>query len=161
VTDQEWLSELAAGLGVEAREVELAFTLVRSGRAERSSSARAPRRTKAAEKKALQERENLFHFWWRWCHERVEALLAGPPGGAAQTLLEFLQTMSLDQGPQLIELVRAGDWHRTDSDVRFEILSLINAAITALHEQHGLPPFDDALPDEEPTAFLVIREMFR
>jgi hypothetical protein len=36
-------------------------------------------------------------------------------------LLAFLQTMSLDDGPQPIELVRAGDWHRTDPDVRFEI----------------------------------------
>ena len=75
-----------------------------------------------------------------------------------QALLAFLQTMSLEDGPQLIEFVRTGDWHRADP---FEILSLIDAALTTLREQHGLPPFDDARPDEEPTAFLIIREMFR
>ena len=120
----------------------------------------AKRREKAKEK-ALRERDDLFRLWKQWRHERLEALLAGPYGEPVRELLAFLQTMSLDEGPQLIELVRAGDWHRTDPDTRFEILSLINAALTTLREQHGLPPFDDALPDEEPTAFLIIREMFR
>ena len=58
--------------------------------------------------------------------------------------------------------MRAGNWHRTDPDTRFEILSLINAAITELREGHNLPPFDDGIPpDDEPTAFIVIREMFK
>jgi muconolactone delta-isomerase len=121
----------------------------------------AEKRREKAKEKALQERDDLFLLWRRWRHERVETLLAGPHGAKAQALLAFLQTMSLDDGPQLIELVRAGDWHHADPDTRFEILSLINTALTALREQHGLPLFDDALPDEEPTAFLIIREMFR
>jgi hypothetical protein len=93
--------------------------------------------------------------------DRLEVLLAGPYGEPVRELITFLRTMSLDEGPQLIELVRASDWHRTDPDTRSEILSLINAALMTLREQHGLLPFDDALPDEEPTAFLIIREMFR
>ena len=127
--------------------------------------ATAKRREKAKEKakeKALAERDDLVRLWKRWRHERLEALLAGPYGESVRELLAFLQTMSLDEGPQLIELVRAGNWHRTDPDTRFETLSLINTAITVLREQHGLPPFDDGiLPDEEPTAFLIIRELFR
>jgi muconolactone delta-isomerase len=122
--------------------------------------AAAKRREKAKEK-ALAERDDLLRLWKRWRHERLEALLAGPYGESVRELLAFLQTMSLDDGPQLIEFVSAGDWHRTDPDTRFEILSLINTALTTLREQHGLPPFDDALPDEEPTAFLIIRELFR
>ena len=89
-------------------------------------------------------------------------MLAGPRGTKARELLEFLQAMSLDDGPQLVEFVRAGDWHYADADTRFEILSLINTAITALRERQGLPPFDDGIPpDDEPTAFLAIREAFR
>jgi hypothetical protein len=121
----------------------------------------AEKRREKAEEKALAERDDLFRLWKRWRHERLEALLAGPYGESVRELLAFLQTMSLDDGPQLIEFVRAGDWHRTDPDTRFEILSLINTALTMLREQQGLPPFDDALPDEEPTGFLIIREMFR
>ena len=64
-----------------------------------------------------------------------EALLAGPHGTKARALLGYLQTMSLYHGPRLIELVRAGNWHRTDPDVRFEILSLVNIAITALRDR--------------------------
>jgi hypothetical protein len=123
--------------------------------------ATAKRRAKA-EEKALQERDDLFRLWTQWRHERVETLLSGPHGAKAQALLAFLQKMSLDDGPQLIELVRAGDWRHADPDTRFEILSLINTALVALRERHGLSPIDDGIPpDEEPTAFVVIRELFR
>jgi hypothetical protein len=121
----------------------------------------AKKRREKAKEKALAERDDLFRLWKRWRHERLEALLAGPYGESVRELLAFLQTMPLNDGPQLIELVRAGDWHHTDPDTRFEILSLIDAALTALRERRDLAPFDDALPDEEPTVFLIIRELFR
>jgi hypothetical protein len=121
----------------------------------------AETRRERAKAKALQERADLFRLWRRWRHEQIETLLAGPYGAKAQALLAFLQAMSLDDGPQLIEFVRAGDWHRADPDTRFEILSLIDAALTALREQHGLPPFDDGLPGEEPTSSLIIREVLK
>ena len=98
---------------------------------------------------------------WITAHRPQQALIK-PYGEPVRELLTFLRTMSLDEGPQLIELVRASDWHRTDPDTGFEILSLINAAITELRERHNLPPFDDGIPpDDEPTAFIVIREMFK
>lgn len=118
------------------------------------------RRATKAEEKALAEREDLFRLWKKWRRERLETLLAGPHGEAAQELVAFLKTMKLEDEARLIELVRAG-WERTDADTKFEVLSLINAAITALRERAKLPPINDALPDEEPTAFLIIREMFR
>ena len=119
------------------------------------------KRRAKVEQKALTERDNLLRLWKQWRHERVEALLAGPHGAEARALLAFLQAMSLDDGPRLVEFVRAGGWHRADPDTRFEILSLINATLTTLRERANLVPFDDLLPDEEPTAFLIIREMFR
>jgi hypothetical protein len=120
------------------------------------------RRATKAQEKALAEREDLFRLWKRWRRERLDALLAGTYGGAARELVAFLQAMTLDDGARLVEFVRAAGWARTDADTKFEVLSLINAAITALRERAGLVPFDDPLPDDEkPTAYLVIRELFR
>jgi hypothetical protein len=118
------------------------------------------RRTTAAEK-ALAERDDLFHLWKRWRHERLETLLAGPHGDVARELIAFLQRMTLDDGAQLVELVCAADWAHADADTKFEVLSLIDATITALRERAKLPPIDDPLADAAPSAFLIIRELFR
>jgi len=136
--------------------------------AEKQTPAAVKARQRAAEKrrdtaaeKALAERDDLFRLWRRWRHERLEALLAGPHGDAARELVAFLQTMTLDDGIRLVEFVRAAGWKRTDADAKFEVLSLINVTITALRERAELSPFDDPLPDQKPTAFLIIRELFR
>jgi hypothetical protein len=136
--------------------------------AERSTPASVKARQRAAEKrrataaeKALAERDDLFHLWKLHRQERLEALLAGPHGAAARELVAFLQTMTLDDGDRLVEFVRAAGWARVDADTRFEILSLINSAIVAARERAKLPPIDDALPDETPTTFIIIREMFQ
>jgi hypothetical protein len=118
------------------------------------------RRAKAAEK-ALAERDDLFHLWKQWRRERLEALLSGAHGTAAQELIAFLQAMTLDDGAHLVELVRAAGWERADADTKFEVLALINHAITALRERAKLAPIDDPLPDEESSTFLIIRELFR
>jgi hypothetical protein len=118
------------------------------------------RRATAAEK-ALAERDSLLCLWKLWRRERLEALLSGPYGNTARELVAFLQTMALDDGDRLVEFVRAAGWERADADTKFEVLSLINASITALRERAELPPIADALPDEKPTTFLIIREMFR
>jgi hypothetical protein len=118
------------------------------------------RRAKAAEK-ALAERDDLLRLWKRWRRERLDELLAGPHGTAARELVAFLQAMTLDDGTRLVEFIRTAGWERVDADTKFEILSLINTAIMALRERAGLTPIDDALPHEESTTFLIIREMFR
>jgi hypothetical protein len=118
------------------------------------------RRATAAEK-ALAERDDLFHLWKKWRRERLETLLAGPHAIAAQGLVDFLQTMSLDDDARLVEFVRAAGWERVDADTKFEVLALINITLTALSERAKLPPINDSLPGEEPTAFLLIRELFR
>ena len=122
------------------------------------------RRATAAQKaadKALAERDVMFAEWERWRRERLEVLLAGPHGAAAQELVAFLNAMNLDDGEKLVEHVRAAGWGETDADTRFEILSLISATITALRERAKLPPFDDPLPEEPSNAFLILRELFR
>src|SRR5215831_15359460 len=135
--------------------------------AEKNTSATVKARQRAAEKrrvtkaeeKALAERDDLFRLWKKWRRERLETLLAGPHGIAAQELVAFLKTMKLEDGTRLVEFVCAAGWAHTDADTKFEILSLINATIIALRERAELSPISDSLPGEEPTAFLIIREM--
>jgi hypothetical protein len=122
------------------------------------------RRVTAAQKaadKALAERKDLFRLWKKWRRERLETLLAGPHSAAAGELIAFLRAMTLDDGARLVEFVRAAGWVHADADTKFEILSLINAAITVLRERADLPPFDDPLPKEPPNAFLIIKELFK
>jgi hypothetical protein len=120
----------------------------------------AEKRASRKQQKALAERAATFCQWKHEQRERVAELLAGPHAEAAQTLLAFLDALTLDQAPALVALVKAGPWQNADADTRFEILSLINAAITALRERHDLPPFDDPLPPRT-NAFLTIREWLR
>jgi hypothetical protein len=136
--------------------------------AEKQTPASVKARRRAAEKrravaaeKALAERDDLFHLWKKWRRERLEMLLSGPHGDAARELVTFLQAMTLDDGGRLVEFVRAAGWARTNDDTKFEVLSLINATITALRERAKLAPIDDPLPDEQSSAFLIIRELFR
>jgi hypothetical protein len=122
---------------------------------------KARRRTahKLAQQNALQERDQLCRLWQKWHQERVDALLAGPCGDAARVLIRFLETITLEQGSELIALVRNAYWSEADSNTRFLILGLIDSRIAQLREQHGLAPFDDALPDEPPTVFQIVREV--
>jgi hypothetical protein len=69
--------------------------------------------------------------------------------------------MGLHDGAALIRLVERGQWRSADLEIRLEILSLIDGAITALREKQGVPPFDDALPDEPANVFLAIREVLQ
>jgi hypothetical protein len=136
--------------------------------AEKQTPATVKARQRAAEKrrataaeKALAERDDLFHLWKLHRQERLDALLVGQHGAAARDLVAFLRAMTLDDGDRLVEFVRAAGWARADADTKFEVLSLINATITALRERAKLPPIDDALPDEPSTTFIIIRDMFR
>jgi hypothetical protein len=71
-------------------------------------------------------------------------------------LLAFFKNMT---GPSaLIDFVKSGPWCSADEDVRFEILSFVDAMIIRRRERMGLPPLDDALPDQPLNVFLVLRE---
>lgn len=122
--------------------------------APRKAHARAAE--KRAAQKALRERDQQCASWRRWRKQGVEALLAGPYGSEARGLIDFLEAMTLTSGPELVE--RSGAWLDADADTKFLVLSLIDSAIAALREKHGLAPFDDSLPGEPPTAFQIIKE---
>jgi hypothetical protein len=124
--------------------------------AEQQVSAPALRLSKKAEK-AIAERRTMFRIWRKGHVEQHQALLAGPHGEALHELISFLDSMTLSDAEGLLS--RAERWSRADAPVRFEVLNLIDMAIVSLREDNDLPPFDDALPGEPPSAFLIIREM--
>jgi hypothetical protein len=127
--------------------------------AEQQISAPVKARQRAAEKCAARRADDLEKLggqWRAWHDERRDALLAGEHGAAAAALIEFLAGMTPHDGVRLVAL--AAPWAKTDANVRHEILVLVDAAIIALRERHGLLPFDDALPGESANIFLQIRE---
>jgi hypothetical protein len=136
--------------------------------AEKQTPAAAKARLRAAEKRAataaekkFAEREQTHALWKRYRAERIEELLTGPYAKAAHALIVFLGTMTGTDEAALIDLVKGGPWHSAPDDIRFEILVLIDTALTSQRKRAGLPPFDDGLPGEPPTSLVTIRELLR
>ena len=121
----------------------------------------AEKRAATREEKALAERDATFRAWRLWRRERLDTLLNGPRGDAVRELVTFLQGMKLGDDAALLAHVRAGNWHQADAKTKSEVLALINTAIVRTRELAGLKPFDDGLPGEPPTAFPIVRELFR
>jgi len=70
----------------------------------------------------------------------------------------FLESMTIEDGGRLIDLVLRGPWRRADADTRYLLLGLIDTRIVFLRETEGWAPFDDSIPfGGEPTAFEIIR----
>src|SRR5262249_31490029 len=113
----------------------------------------AEKRAATREEKALAERDAQFWHWQREHRAELDAALAGPHGGALAQLVAFLDAMTLESDRTLIEQVRPDDWRTADGDIRFLVLRLVGEAIMRLRERNGLPPFDDPLLDQPPSAF--------
>jgi hypothetical protein len=130
--------------------------------ADRQINAPRKARMRAAERraveKALTERNKQYAAWQHWHQNQCEELLAGRHGDDARTLVAFLNALTLDQAPDLVALVERGPWRGADPDTRYQILRLVDRSIAHVRERAGLAPFDDALPNEPPTAFQIIRE---
>lgn len=123
-------------------------------------------RIRAAEKrrqKQLKERDTLFGLWKKWHRERRDKLLGGAWAEPARKLADFLDRMTIEDASALVTLVEHGPWRMTDPDTRFLVLQLIDMAIADLREANGLIAFDDPIPftDEEPSAFLIIKELLQ
>ena len=123
----------------------------------RAAKTRAQRKME----KRLSERDQLYRDWIKWHKERKAALLSGPWCRQAQELAEFLERMTLEDAPELIQMVDHGPWRTADADTRFLILELISHTIIHIREREGLEPFDDPFSDDDPNAFLIIREQLR
>jgi hypothetical protein len=113
---------------------------------------------KAEKDQKLADDAYLLRAWRKWHRERLDEVLAGPHAVIATQIVEFLKTMTPASANALLALMRTQVWADVDADTKFELLHTINDAITKLRERTGLPPIDDALPDQRANAFLLIKE---
>ena len=119
---------------------------------------RLQQRTERAEKR--QREQGQMHAVWR--HHRAEQLeqLRAAHGEHVDNLLAVLRAAKLAHAASIINHIEGAEWLRSaGADTRYTALNLIADAIAALREKNGLPPFDDSLWGEFPTAFEAIREL--
>lgn len=117
------------------------------------------RRSAEAEKE-LRDEEKLGKLYRRWRRQKVVMMQNGPWGKEVKDLLSFVRTMTLSSAPALLTLVERAAWIQAmPVNDRHDLLQEIGRQITLLRLREGLPPFDDALPGEEPKAFERIKEM--
>jgi hypothetical protein len=113
---------------------------------------------RATKDKALADNAHLLRAWRKWHRERLDEVLAGPHAVIATQVVEFLKTMTPASANALLALMRSHSWADVDADTRFELLHLINSAITRMREKNNMPAIDDPLPDQRVNAFLLIKE---
>jgi hypothetical protein len=116
-----------------------------------------PNRSK--KEKELAENARLLRAWKKFHRDELEAVLAGPYGTTLAELFRMFENMKHVRSSQLIGYMRAIEWSQVDYPTRLTVLHEVNAAITKLREQQGLPPMDDALPGEPLRAYQVIRNI--
>lgn len=115
-----------------------------------------------AQNKAEEEAAYLHKTYAKWRKEQLDGMLSSAVGSGLQSMIDYLDGMTLQAAPDLVSRVERATWLReADPDVRFMALRLIDDAIVRLRERHDMPPLDDPLPGEPPSAFLLIREMLR
>jgi hypothetical protein len=103
-------------------------------------------------------RDALLHRWHRQHREQLAGAIAGPWHAELSELVEFLQSMTIEDGDKLINLVRSQGWHAANQNLRYLILHEIDLTIIRVRTVNKLVPFDDGLPGEPPTVFRIIRE---
>lgn len=115
-------------------------------------------RTKA--EKQLDEDEVLERMWRAGKKQQRVELMAGPHGKEIKGLMTFLRTMTLSSAPALIAFIERATWIRAaPTDVRHAVLEIVAKGIGDLRVKEGYERFDDALWDEPPKAFHVIKEL--
>jgi hypothetical protein len=106
-----------------------------------------------------------MHRAYRAMHRNeVTELRAGVWAKEADELFDFVRELDLEDGEELVDMIRRHRWCEADEGTRAIILHEINWVIAAVRERYGMPPFDDSLPsfsdeqpDEPPTLFETIR----
>ncbi len=119
------------------------------------------RAQKKAVIKALNERDLLMRLWKRWRQDLLTTALQNKHQDDIQKLIDFLQTLTLQDEGRLVKVVRLGQWQTAHKDIRFLVLRLIDAKLIALREKAELDPFDDPLPGQPLDAFLTLRNELR
>jgi hypothetical protein len=123
-----------------------------------AKAAQTRARTKA--EKQLDEDEVLERLWRAGKKQQRIELMTGPHGKDIKGLMTFLRIMTLSSAPALITLIERATWIRTaPEDVRHAVLEIVARGIGDLRVKEGFERFDDALWDEPPRAFHVIKNL--
>ena len=121
----------------------------------------APMKPSAMEQDQIDKNTQL-KLWRTYHREEINAVVNGPYGADWRALLRVVKSLTIENPGAIVDYVRDAQWLRdADLQTRRVVLSMIARAIIQLREVNGYPPFDDALPDEEPTAFEIIRKELR
>lgn len=134
------------------RERRLAKLVVQSERD-------APMVASPADKQAW-ENGQLIRRYKAALRQRRDDLENGPHGQEVKALLQLLDNLTASSAGALVGYVMHARWLRdADYNTRLDVLSLVGTAIARFRIRNGLPPFDDSLPPEPPTAFELVRHL--
>jgi len=105
------------------------------------------------------DKDVLHRTWKQWHSKRAQTLQTGPYGNDVAEVISFLESMTLQDGGEIVALIERGPWRDADAETKDLLLGLINRRIMYLRQAEGWSPFDDSIPhfDESATAFEIIR----
>jgi hypothetical protein len=114
--------------------------------------------------KALEDRNTLARSYRAAVRkeegELLVRLLQGPDAAEVKRFMSFMRVMKLTDGDRFLDFIHHSTWlEKEPKDVRRQILHIIGRTIYRMREREGLPPFDDAIFDEELTVFDRIKEL--
>jgi len=116
-------------------------------------TARQPMVLHGLEKKQAEKAKQLKHYR-EWKAQVRDGIARGDYGDEIIELFKVLRRPGL----AVAEYVQQATWLLSCTlDVRLTLLSYIDHAMTRQNIRSGLPTFNDALPWEPPTPFLLIR----
>jgi hypothetical protein len=124
----------------------------------RAAEKRAAMKPTAQEQESIDKRR-LLRTHSRWRRRQIKEHLARPYWVEFRELAAFLRKMTINDADRLVDFVKRATWLKSGPyAARFCALMLVGDTIARLRIRNGLPPFDDSLPGEEPTAFEKIRD---
>lgn len=117
----------------------------------------APKILSPLEKKLFEQSEQLKMFR-KWKNEVREGLKTGEYGPEIVTILRLLK--KLPDAAVLINVVHNAIWLRNANEhIRMNVLSYIDAAMMRWNIRNGYPVFNDSLPGEPDSPFIIIRKL--
>jgi hypothetical protein len=109
------------------------------------------------ERKLYDQSQQLKRFR-EWKREIRSGLLTGDYAPEITQLLKLLR--KLPEPDVIVRFIQDAQWLRNGSAVmRHAVFEYVDAAMIRWRVRHGLPSFDDGLPDEPPSAFVTIRRL--
>lgn len=124
-------------------------------RREAAKAARAPMVKRGLEKAQIEKAKQLIRYR-QWKAEVREGMTRGDYGIEIIELLKAMRRPTRAGG--MVDYILKSKWLlKCSDDVRTTLLGYIDHAMVRHNIRNGYPPFNDALPGEPPTDFLIIR----